>query len=959
MARLAFCFLVALFLALQSDASFAQDVPQKAEQQAEPKPAEANPADPKPADEKPAEPKVADAKPADAKPAEAKPADAKPTELQAGHSSHGEAFNEGPRQSAYLMGGTGNINFEVSSKVENVQQFINQGLGQVHGFWYFEAERSFRQAAALDPDCAIAYWGMAMANSGNTKRATAFMAEAVKRKDKASRREQLYIDMLDKYLKADPKKNAERATAYMKSLETLYYEFPTDLEAKALLGLELWQGRGKGVAIPSTLSVDALFNEVLLENPLHPVHHYRIHLWDYEKTERALNSAANCGASAPSIAHMWHMSGHIYSRLNRYADAAWQQEASARVDYAHMMRDRVLPDQIHNFAHNNEWLIRDLHNIGAADRALEFSKNMLELPRHPKYNSLQRGSNFYGRMRLFETLDQFEMWNELLELSATPYLEPTSVEAEQVKQQTHVARAFFRSGDLENGKLQLAKLQEKFDLKTAEQTKAEEAAEAKVRAEFKPSPTPAPAPATPAATGTPVVPATPTTPGTPVVPATVTTPAVPATPTPSAPAVVTPAAPATPETKKEEPQPAKTGDVPPAATPTEAAPKNTEAPKPEEPKTDPPKPEEPKTDPPKTDEPKADAPKPEPPKDDAPKPEPPMDDPKLTKDIAAARTVEKNKFSNVVRPLEQAVAEMNGYVAVSEDRFKDALELFKKAPSVSNHYKARITLLNGDKAGAEKLVRDHANSRKNQTLPQAALVEILWKADKKDDARKAFDELRKQSGHLDIKAPVFAALAPIAKEFEYPDDWRLPYEIPKDFGDRPSLDDLGPFRWQPSLAPEFALTNHEGKEVKLSDYRGKKVVLIFYLGFGCLHCAEQLQKFGPKTEDFKKAGFEILAVSSDLASDLTKSVENYCKDAEGKTFPFPLVSNEKLDVFKSFRCHDDFEGKTLHGTFVIDEDGFVRWQDISYAPFMDPDFVLQEGQRLIAQRKADLVVGKE
>ena len=67
---------------------------------------------------------------------------------------------------------------------------------------------------------------------------------------------------------------------------------------------------------------------------------------------------------------MWHMPGHIYSKLKRYADAAWQQEASARVDHAHMIRARLMPDQIHNFAHNNEWLIRNLIFIGRVHDAL-------------------------------------------------------------------------------------------------------------------------------------------------------------------------------------------------------------------------------------------------------------------------------------------------------------------------------------------------------------------------------------------------------------------------------------------------------------------------------------------------------------------------------------------------------------------------------------------------------------
>ncbi len=69
------------------------------------------------------------------------------------------------------MGGTGNVHFPVTTRVSEAQQFFDQGVGQLHGFWYFEAERSFRQVLLLDPDCAMAYWGMAMANTNNDKRA--------------------------------------------------------------------------------------------------------------------------------------------------------------------------------------------------------------------------------------------------------------------------------------------------------------------------------------------------------------------------------------------------------------------------------------------------------------------------------------------------------------------------------------------------------------------------------------------------------------------------------------------------------------------------------------------------------------------------------------------------------------------------------------------------------------------
>ena len=95
------------------------------------------------------------------------PADGRPLP---GQSRHGAAFDRGPRWAAYLMGGTGEIHFPVTSKNPLVQKFVEQGIGQLHGFWYVEAERSFRQAATLDPNCGIAYWGMALANKSDKSR---------------------------------------------------------------------------------------------------------------------------------------------------------------------------------------------------------------------------------------------------------------------------------------------------------------------------------------------------------------------------------------------------------------------------------------------------------------------------------------------------------------------------------------------------------------------------------------------------------------------------------------------------------------------------------------------------------------------------------------------------------------------------------------------------------------------
>lgn len=355
----------------------------------------------------------------------------------AGHSYHGEAFNEGPRQAAILMPEMGSISFPTSTENENAQLFIEQGILQLHGFWYLESERSFRQASKLDPNLAIAYWGMAMANQNNATRARGFLDEALSRLDEgADEREQLYIKALDQLIPKKPnekdkdkdekEEKKQRAERYLSAMEKILDQYPEDIEAKALIVVQMWMANGYGVKITSRYAVDALLNEIFAKNPAHPAHHYRIHLWDRSRPENALTAAAQCGPASPGIAHMWHMPGHIYSRLKRYQDAAWQQEASARVDHAHMIRTRLMPDQIHNFSHNNEWLIRNLIFVGRVSEALEQARNLISLPQHPKYNSLEkRGSQKYGRQRLVQILTEYGLWKTLIDESEGPFFNET------------------------------------------------------------------------------------------------------------------------------------------------------------------------------------------------------------------------------------------------------------------------------------------------------------------------------------------------------------------------------------------------------------------------------------------------------------------------------------------------------------------------------------------------------
>lgn len=737
------------------------------------------------------------------------PAEKKDDLLKEGHSSHGEVFNEGPRQSAYLMNGVGIVRFPVTTANDEARKFVEQGVAQLHGFWYFEAERSFRQAAMLDPECAIAYWGMAMANRGNEKRAKGFIAEAVKRKDKAARREQLLVEAFDRFINAKAGKQEEkksRANRYVSDLEDLLIEFPTDIETKAFLCEFLWSGKRDGLDMPSNLAVDAMIQDVLDQEPLHPIHHYRIHLWDGKKPELALHSAALGGMSAPAIAHMWHMPGHIYSRLHRFHDAVYQQEASARVDHAHMIRDRVLPDQIHNFAHNNEWCIRNMISIGRAHDAEALARNMLSMPRHPKYNNIGKSGSFkYGRERLLDVLQAFELHESIAALNNTTWMEDTGDDNEDLRRDRAVGAAFAALGKTAEAAALRDRIQKQHDAEKLKQEEAVAEADKKARE-------------------------------------------------------------------------AKSDD----------------------------------------------------------------------KAIEKARKDAEGRFNTKLKRIEKAIQEIDGQTAARSGDFAAALDLLTKSDAPPRQ-QALLMLKVGKTDDALKKAAESVRNNPGEVLALSTQVEVLFAAGKKEEAKAAFEQLRKISSTIDLNVPPMARLTPVAAELGFGADWQVAREIPDDLGARPDLNALGPFRWVPSEALPWTLTDVEEKPRSLSEFRGRPVIVIFYLGFGCLHCAEQLQKTAKMFDAFKQAGLDVIAVSSDQQINLKRAYE----DVEGG-FPFPLVADPEMAVFRQYRCYDDFEKAALHGTFLIDANGLVRWQDISYEPFMDMEFLVKESVRLLGLDAAPL-----
>ena len=728
---------------------------------------------------------------------------------KAGHSHQGQAFNEGPRHSAQPVEGTGNISFAIQCAWEEGQKFFDQGVGQLHGFWYYEAERTFRQIASRDPECAMAYWGMAMANWENEKRAKAFIKKATDLEKKASRQNQRYIAAQANYLDGEPKDAKKRKQELIDDLEGIIQDYPSDIEARAFLCVRLWQFGRSGLPIHSHQAVDAILQQIFAVNSMHPAHHYRIHLWDGKKAKVALDSAAKLGQTAPGIAHMWHMPGHIYSKLKRWEDSAFAQEASARTDHKYMITRRVLPDRIHNYAHNNEWLCRNWMTLGRAHDALGMARTLLANPRHPKLNTPSRGgrSASYGRSRIFEVLRRFELWDETLRLADTPYLEPTDKREEQLKRLRLLGHAHLGTKSREGLSSVSAEISGLLEIAREERDKAEGEAREKAG--------------------------------------------------------------------KEE---------------------------------------------------------------------------KNEKETEKAVKEATKKPDEWLKKVEKAQNAILCFTALLDNKLEDA-KTHLGAVEDDKYNLAKLHLRAGDHDKALSMSKEAVKSDENRVLPLLARIEILHAAGKEKETREAFNLLQPISAHLDLKAPPVARVMKIAEKLEL-GEWQAKPTLRDDIGARPPLDSLGPVAWAPPQAHEFTLPDGTGGAISRADYTGKALILVFYLGHGCLHCAEQLEKFAGNANLFEEAGFDVLAVSTDSEAELIKSREKW--ETDGNTFPFPLVADPALEVFREWNAYDDFEKVPLHGTFVISPTGKVLWQDISSDPFMDCDFLADEGQRLIQLHEQDL-----
>src|ERR1043166_4005958 len=249
-----------------------------------------------------------------------------------------------------LLPGLGDVHHPVSTKNRQAQQFFDQGLKLVYAFNHDEARRSFQHAADLDPELAMAWWGVAVTLGPNynlpvdpqrEKAGYDAAQRALALQENASDPERAYINALAVRYSKDPHADLHALDVdYKNAMGKLAAHYPDDLDAstlyaESLMNLNpwhLWTADGKPAE--STEEIVWVLESVLKRDPNHlGANHYYIHAVEASPhPERALPSALRLGQLAPAAGHLVHMPAHIYARVGDHAASAHCNELAAAAD---------------------------------------------------------------------------------------------------------------------------------------------------------------------------------------------------------------------------------------------------------------------------------------------------------------------------------------------------------------------------------------------------------------------------------------------------------------------------------------------------------------------------------------------------------------------------------------------------------------------------------------------------
>src|SRR5689334_23176599 len=253
----------------------------------------------------------------------------------------------------------GTVSFASSCNAA-AQPTLTRAVALLHSFGYEESEKAFRAAAAADPRCGIAWWGVAMSNYHQvwpTPYSPAELKRGIEAAQKAkaagakTERERMYIDAIAAFF------DGENRQAYESAMESLVAKYPKDDEARIFYALALV---AHGMAQPTDKTyayqkrAAGILNALLKTHPDHPgIAHYLIHSFDYPAlAPLALDAAYAYAKIAPSAPHALHMPSHIFVRLGMWQETIDSNIASANaaLDYAKRNHPGAMPfDALHAY----------------------------------------------------------------------------------------------------------------------------------------------------------------------------------------------------------------------------------------------------------------------------------------------------------------------------------------------------------------------------------------------------------------------------------------------------------------------------------------------------------------------------------------------------------------------------------------------------------------------------------
>jgi tetratricopeptide (TPR) repeat protein len=250
-------------------------------------------------------------------------------------------------------GKLGRVNFRVSCTPQAQRQF-NHALAWLHSFEYEEAEKAFNAVAVTDPQCAMAYWGMAMSNyyqlwapplAAELQKGLSAIEKA-KNLSARTARERDYIAAIEVFYKdSDKLDHRKRTFAYSEAMKQLHLRNPLDREAGIFYALTLiatgMMSNDKSYVREKEAA--QILNRVLAREPQHPgVTHYLIHSYDYPALAHlALPAARSYARIAPASAHAQHMPSHIFTRLGLWQEAVRSNLDAKASAKAHAVRNRL------------------------------------------------------------------------------------------------------------------------------------------------------------------------------------------------------------------------------------------------------------------------------------------------------------------------------------------------------------------------------------------------------------------------------------------------------------------------------------------------------------------------------------------------------------------------------------------------------------------------------------------